>query len=64
MKDICLKKMYSNIPVLASGCLTMCVYHTKISVSQEIFVKFMSRLATEMKKFRKFPNNSSPVEEE
>ena len=37
------EKMVSNIPVLASVCLTRSVYHTKNSVSKNIFAKFMSR---------------------
>jgi hypothetical protein len=63
MKDVCLKKMYSNIPVLSSGCLTGSVYHTKNSVSQKNIRKIHVKVVTKMIQYRKFPNNSSPVEE-
>jgi len=55
------KKMVSNIPVLASVCLTGSVYHTNNSVSQKIFVKFMSRAVTELVQYRKITKKSSPV---
>jgi hypothetical protein len=64
MKDACLEKMYSNIPVLASGCLTGSVYHIKNSVSQKNNHQIHIKVVTKMIQYRKFHNNSSPVEEE
>jgi hypothetical protein len=55
--------MYSNIPVLSSGCLTGSVYHTKNSVSQKNIRKIHVKVVTKMIQYRKFPNNSSPIEE-
>ena len=64
MKNACLEKIGSRFPGLASSCLKRSFYQTKIFISQNNISKIHIKVVTKKIQYRKFPDNSSAVEEE